>query len=106
LIWLNKSIFGRTLVNIPSGARLGFEASECWPGAQKAQGPRTEVSSGVLGQNRLRALPPCFVGKLVHGVSRFTPVDGSLPCFANLASTQRQISQALKPVARLDLDQG
>ncbi len=66
---------------------------------------RTEVSSGVLGQDRLRALPPCFVGRPVHDVSRSTPVDDSLPCFADLASTQRAVIHAPERAECLDLDQ-
>lgn len=37
----------------------------------------------------LRVPPPCFIGRLVHRMGRSTPVDGSLPCFANLASARR-----------------
>ena len=34
--------------------------------------------------------PPCFAGRLVHRLSRFAPVDVSLPYFANLASARRR----------------
>jgi hypothetical protein len=38
---------------------------------------------------RPRALPPRFIGRLVHRLDRFTPVDGSLSYFTNLASARR-----------------
>ena len=53
----------------------------------------------------LRALPPCFISRLVHHMSRSPPVNGSLPYFANLASTQQKIIQAPESTKAFDLDQ-
>ena len=56
---------------------------------------RTGVLLRVVGWQWLQVPPPCFIGRLVPRVGRSTPVDGSLPCFANLASARRYTIKAL-----------
>jgi hypothetical protein len=56
---------------------------------------RAGVLLRVVGWQWLQVPPPCFIGRLVPRVGRSTPVDGSLPCFTNLASARRYIIKAL-----------
>ena len=56
----------------------------------KHEGPRPPPvepkSPPGCSDRTARVPPPCFIGRPVHRLSRSTPVDGSLPYFADLAS--------------------
>jgi hypothetical protein len=55
---------------------------------------RTGVSSRGVRTGRLRVPPPCVIGRLVHRLSRSTPVDVSLPYC--LASARRCLHLAMR----------